>query len=72
MKAAARGVTGRSEHESGTLTELSATDDLRLTGNWSSELRPVRGAGSSVCKWSDRTLLSCRWETPALHSLLHK
>ena len=35
---AARGVTGRSEHESGTLTELSATDDLRLTGNWSSEL----------------------------------
>ena len=35
---AARGVTGRSEHESGILTELSATDDLRLTGNWSSEL----------------------------------
>ena len=35
---AARGVTGRSEHESGTLIEFAATDDLRLNGNWSSEL----------------------------------
>ena len=35
---AARGVTGRSEHESGTVTEFSATDDLRLHGDWEREL----------------------------------
>ena len=35
---AARGVTGRSEHESGVLTEFSATGDLRLDGDWNSEL----------------------------------
>ena len=35
---AARGVTGYSEHESGVLTELYATDDLHLNGDWSREL----------------------------------
>ena len=35
---AARGVTGISEHESGVLTEFTAEGDLRLYGNWDSEL----------------------------------
>jgi hypothetical protein len=35
---AARGVTGKSEHESGVLTEFAASSDLRLDGNWGSEL----------------------------------
>ena len=35
---AARGVTGYSEHETGVLTELYATDDLHLNGDWSREL----------------------------------
>jgi hypothetical protein len=34
---AARGVTGTSEHESGVLTELTASDDLRLGGDWAGE-----------------------------------
>lgn len=35
---AARGVTGKSEHENGTITEFYATSDLRLDGNWAGEL----------------------------------
>ena len=35
---AARGVTGKSEHESGVVTEFYARDDLYLDGNWQSEL----------------------------------
>jgi hypothetical protein len=35
---AARGVTGSSSHESGLSTELSALDDLRLSGDWQREL----------------------------------
>ena len=35
---AARGVTGVSEHESGTLTEFTASSDLSLYGNWAREL----------------------------------
>ncbi len=35
---AARGVTGRSEHESGVVTEFTATGDLQLHGNWAGEL----------------------------------
>lgn len=37
-RAAARGVTGRSEHESGIITEFSASGDLRLDGDWDEEL----------------------------------
>ena len=36
---AARGVTGRSEHESGVVTELGVGYDLRLLGMWKYELR---------------------------------
>lgn len=35
---AARGATGRSEHESGTITEFSASGGLHLDGNWNREL----------------------------------
>jgi len=35
---AARGATGRSEHETGVFTEFFAIDDLSLYGNWASEL----------------------------------
>jgi hypothetical protein len=35
---AARGVTGISRHESGLSTELSALDELRLSGDWQREL----------------------------------
>ena len=35
---AARGATGVSVHESGVLTDLYATGDLGLNGNWASEL----------------------------------
>lgn len=35
---AAFGVTGISEHESGVLTEFTASGDLRLDGNWGTEL----------------------------------
>ena len=35
---AAHGVTGISEHESGILTEFTASGDLRLDGNWGTEL----------------------------------
>jgi len=35
---AARGVTGKSEHESGVITEFTAGSDLRLDGNWAREL----------------------------------
>lgn len=35
---AARGVTGISEHESGVLTEFTARGELRLDGNWRTEL----------------------------------
>ncbi len=37
-KPAAKGVTGLSAHESGTLTEFTAWDDLTLHGNWDGEL----------------------------------
>ena len=35
---AARGATGISEHESGVVTEFTASGELRLDGNWNSEL----------------------------------
>ena len=36
---AASGATGISEHESGIITEFTASGDLRLDGNWRTELR---------------------------------
>ena len=35
---AALGVTGKSEHESGVVTEFTASGELKLHGNWNSEL----------------------------------